>query len=298
MIPRVSRIIREIKSLKIQGEREVAKAGLECLILTAKQSRARNRSEFVKEMRNLAGVLSKARVTEPMLRNVMRNVLLKINEYEGFENIRSVTVNLCNEEMQEMDLALVKIAKIGSGQIGSGETILTHCHSHDVVGILLEAKKQGKNFEVIVTESRPKLQGMLTAKDLLKAGIKVTYCVDSAIGWVMKKVDRVLVGCDAILADGSIVNKIGTFPIALVAEKFSVPFLVAGETLKFDPQTIMGIPEPIERRDPKEVIEPRKLPGARIINPAFDVTPADYIHALITERGIMKPEVLRKMIEI
>jgi ribose 1,5-bisphosphate isomerase len=297
MYPKVSRIIRNIKSMKIQGAREVAKAGLECFILTAKSSKARNRSEFVKEIRNLAGVLAKTRVTEPMLRNVMKNVLLKLNEYEGFENIGSATVNVCKGEMREMDLALINIAKIGSGQIENGDRVLTHCHSHDVIGIFLEAKKEGKRFEVIVTESRPRLQGILTAKDLLKAGIKVTYCVDSAIGWVMKKIDKVLVGCDAILADGSIVNKIGTFPIALVAEKFGVPFLVAGETLKFDTQTLMGIPEPIEKREAKEIIEPRKLPGARIINPAFDVTPADYIYTLITEKGIMRQEVLRERID-
>ena len=173
-----------------------------------------------------------------------------------------------------------------------------HCHSHDVVAILLEAKKQGKRFDVIVTETEPRRQGELTARDLLKAGIKVTYCVDSAIGYVMKSADRVLVGCDAILADGSIVNKIGTFPIAIVAQRFGVPFYVAGETLKFDTQTIAGIPEKIEQRDPKEVIDPKKIRGAKIINPAFDVTPADYVHSLITEKGIMKPEMLRREINL
>jgi ribose 1,5-bisphosphate isomerase len=295
MLPKVSRMVRDIKSLKIQGAREVAKAGLECLILTAKSSNARNRSEFLKELQGISGVLAKARETEPMLRNVLRNVLLRMNEYEGFDKTGTAAVNVCREQVREMDLALLRIAEIGAGQVENGDRVLTHCHSHDVVGIFLEARKQGKRFEVIVTESRPKLQGILTAKELLKAGIRVTYCVDSAMGWVMKKTDRVLVGCDAILADGSVVNKIGTFPIALVAEKFGVPFLVAGETLKFDPQTIMGIPEPIETRDSKEIIEPGKLRGARIVNPAFDVTPADYIQALITEKGIMKPELLRRM---
>ncbi len=296
MIPKVSRIIKDIKSMKIQGEREVAKSGLECFILTAKNSKARNRKEFMREIKSLAMVLTKTRATEPMLRNVMKNVLLRLNEYGG-ENVKEVTVNICNEELRKIDEALIKIAEIGAGQIESGDKIMTHCHSHDVVAIFLEAKKQGKRFEVIVTESRPRLQGMLTAKDLTKAGIKVVYCVDSAMGWFMKETNKVLVGCDAILADGSIVNKIGTFPLALVAEKFGVPLFVAGETLKFDPQTIMGVPEPIEMREAKEIIDPKKLPRAKVINPAFDVTPADYIHALITEKGIMRPEVLRERID-
>jgi ribose 1,5-bisphosphate isomerase len=295
MISKVSRIIRDIKSLEIQGAREVARAGLECFILAAEDSRARTRSEFLKELNGLAGILSRARATEPMLRNVMKNVLLRLNDCKGFDNLKSCTVGLCRDQVRGMDEAMLEISRIGSGQIADDDRILTHCHSHSVVGIFLEARKQGRRFGVIVTESRPRLQGMLTARELLKAGIKVTYCVDSAVGRVMKKTDRVLVGCDAILADGSIVNKIGTLPMAIVAGKFSVPFMVAGETLKFDPQTAIGMPEPIERRDAKEVIDPGKLPGADIINPAFDVTPADYIHSLITEKGIMKPELLRRM---
>lgn len=294
---KVSRIIRDIKSLRIQGAREVAKAGLECFILTAKYSRAKSRTEFMKEIKGMIGVLVKTRPTEPMLRNVIANVMLKLSEYEG-DKFKSVTANICNDEIGKIDQALISIATIGAGQVANGEVILTHCHSHDVVAILLEAKSQGKIFDVIVTESRPMNQGELTAKDLLKAGIKVTYCVDSAAGWVMKGVDKVLVGCDAILADGSIINKIGTFPIALVAQKFGVPVYVAGETMKFDVQTLVGIPETIEERDPKEVIDPKKIRRAKIINPAFDITPADYVHSLITEKGIMRPEVLRREINL
>ncbi len=295
MDPKVSRIIMDIKSLRIQGAREVARAGLECLILAARKSKARNRTAFMKEIRDLVMELAKARATEPMLRNVMKNVLLGLEEHEGSDNIGKATANLCREEIRKIDSALLKIAEVGAGQVMDGDTVLTHCHSHSVMAILREARIRGRRFEVVVTESRPRLQGILTAKELLKAGIGVSYCVDSAIGWMMKKVDRVLVGCDAILADGSIVNKIGTFPIALVAEKFSVPFLVAGSTMKFDPQTAAGVPEPIEKREPKEIIDPGKLRGASILNPAFDVTPADCIHALITEKGIMKPELLRRM---
>ena len=297
MIPQVSKMINDIKSLRIQGAREVAKAGLECFILTAKKSRARNRNEFIKEIKNLAMALAKTRPTEPMLRNVMKNVLLKLNEYDG-EKVKEVTVNVCSDELRRIDEALTRIAGIGAGQIRDGDVVLTHCHSHSVVAIFLEAKRQGRRFGVVVTESRPRLQGLMTARKLLGAGIKVTYCVDSAVGWVMKGADKVLVGCDAILADGSIANKIGTFPIALIANRFGVPFFVAGETLKFDAQTAMGTPEPIEQRDPGEIIDPKKLPSAKIINPAFDVTPAEYIHALITEKGIMRPEVVRQGIEL
>ena len=294
MIPKVSRIIRDIKDLKIQGAREVAKAGLECLILTAHKSKASKKSDFMKEINGIAGTLAKTRPTEPMLTNVMKNVLLKLVEYDEFKGIGKVTENLCRDELRDIEDALFKIAEIGSREIQDNDTILTHCHSHDVVEIFKAAKEQDKKFHVVVTETRPVMQGTLTARDLIKAGIGITYCVDSAIGYVMKAVDKCLVGVDAIFPDGSIINKIGTFPIAITAKNFGKTFMVAGETYKFTPDVNIKI----EQRNPKEIIDPKKIPGAKIVNPAFDVTPSDLIDLIITEKGTVKPRELRKLIEL
>ena len=144
-----------------------------------------------------------------------------------------ITAKQANKYMDELKLMVDEIAEKGAGEINDGDVVLTHCHSGHVMEILKRAKRKGKKFEVIVTETRPRDQGVLSAKELLGAGIKVTYCVDSAFGFVMKRVTRMLVGCDAILADGSVVNKIGTFPMALVAKRFNVPVLVAGGTYEF-----------------------------------------------------------------
>jgi len=160
---------------------------------------------------------------------------------------------------------------------------------------LKKAKEKRKKFRVIVTETRPLNQGLATAKELAAAHIETTYIVDSAVSSVMKQVTKVLIGCDAILADGSIVNKIGTYTIALVAEKFQTPVFVAAETLKYDRITVMGTAEPIEERGPEEVTDTKDLKGVKISNPAFDVTPASLISALITEKGIMRPELIREI---
>ncbi|HJW97041.1 MAG TPA: ribose 1,5-bisphosphate isomerase, partial [archaeon] len=106
----------------------------------------------------------------------------------------------------------------------------------------------------------------------------------------MKKCTKVLVGCDAILPDGSIVNKIGTLPMAIVAKAFGKPFIVAGLTSKLTHRV------EIEERDPKEVEDPANLKGAKIINPAFDITPADYVDFIITEKGIVKPHDVFEMV--
>ena len=296
--PEAQKIIDDIKALKIQGATMIAGSAVRCIEITAKKSKAKTRPAFVAELQTLNEKLSTARPTEPALRNAIKSVLLRVQIYEDFETIKRYTVQVCKNYIKELKSMIGKIADVGSNQIKDGDRILTHCHSEHVVAILRNARKQGKRFEVFVTETRPKYQGVMTAKKLLDSGIKVTYCIDAAIGYIMRDVSKVLVGCDAILADGSIVNKIGTFPIAVVANKFGIPVVVAGGTYKFDAQTILGHPEPVEHRDPSEVINPRSLPKAKVLNPAFDITPAEFVHSLVTEKGITKPEWVRELAEI
>ena len=296
--PDAQKIIEEIKALKIQGATKIAGAGVRCIEITARSSKAKSRSVFISELQELNEKLSGARPTEPALRNAIKSVLIRVQIYEDFDTIKKYTTQVCRNYIKEIKTMINKIADIGSNQIKDGDRILTHCHSEHVIAILKTAKKQGKKFEVIVTETRPKYQGMITAKKLLRSGIKVTYCIDAAIGYIMRDVTRVLVGCDAILADGSIVNKIGTFPMAITANKFGIPVVVAGGTYKFDAQTILGHLEPVEHRDPAEVVSARTLPKATVINPAFDITPAEFVHSLVTEKGITKPEWVRELAEI
>jgi ribose 1,5-bisphosphate isomerase len=274
-----SGIIKNIRNLKIQGAREIAKAGLRYLKQVARKSKAKTKEDFILELKKAADKLIKLRSTEPGLYHVLNQVLIKIQACENFKSIKKYFIQICNDCLRDMETALELIAKTGAQEIKDGDVILTHCHSHTVVAILNEAKRQGKKFEVIVTETRPLYQGILTARDLLKSGIKITYCVDSAIGYVMKGVTKVLVGCDCILPDGSIINKIGTFPIAVLAKKFGKSFMVAAGTIKFAEKI------EIEQRDPKEIINPKKIPKAKIINPAFDITPAEFIDLIITEKG-------------
>lgn len=294
-MPKVDAIVADIAALKIQGAKDIALAGIKCMRIAATESAATKTDDFADELKKVAEKVSAARPTEPALRNCISAILRKVDRYElrRIENIKKYTAMSCDRLARDIEVMVAKIAAIGAGIINEGDTILTHCHSGHVIAIFKEAKAQKKNFRVIVTETEPLRQGIITARELLEAKIPVSYCVDSAIGTLMRKVDRVLVGCDAILADGSIVNKIGTLPIAIVAQRFNIPFFVAGESIKFDSQTIAGVQEPIEQRSPDEIAQAKELNGAEILNPAFDTVPADLVTALITELGIMKPELLR-----
>lgn len=291
----VKSIISDIKQLRVQGAVEVAKAGVLALELAARRSRAGAKKELLKELRIVAREVLHARPTEPALRQAVRFVIHDLQQYEGGDFDRHF-VEMCKDHIGELNTSVEKIAGYGARIIREGDVVMTHCHSHAVVAILKHARADGKNFRVIVTETRPLMQGELTAKELTKAGVDVSYVIDSAAAHLMPGVSKVLVGADAILTDGSIVNKIGTQLIALAASAFSVPFIVAAGTHKFDSRTVLGFQEPLEERPAREVASSKRVGRASVRNPAFDITRARYITEIITEKGVYSPAALAALI--
>ena len=171
---------------------------------------------------------------------------------------------------------------------------MTHCNSHAALSILTTAFENGKGISVIATESRPRRQGLSTIHHLNKVGIPTTLIVDSAVRYYMKDVDMVIVGADAISTDGTLVNKIGTSQLALAAHESRKIFMVAAETFKFSPSTIVGNLIEIEERSADEIIDPlliADLSHLQVKNPAFDFTPPRYIDMIVTDVGIISPAV-------
>jgi len=206
--------------------------------------------------------------TEPAMKNGLKYIMNKL-EHEK-ENIIPKYISDIIEKYKNLYSDMIqnskqKIAEIGARRIPKTDrnfTVFTHCHSSLVTGILLEAKKQGKKFKVINTETQPRLQGRKTSQELLKAGIEVIHVVDSAMRWAVKhyQVDIIMIGADSITSEGTIINKIGSRLLALVAET-------------------------IEMRDPQEIWE-NPPGGIKILNPAFETVSRRYIDGLITEAGI------------
>ncbi len=286
----------KIKSLEIQGATNIALRAIEFLAEYAKNITDCNTFEdYLMKLKEAKEVLVKARDTEPALRNGLNYIIKKLEkskESTELADIPDLIGHYKNKFKSLMEKAKQKIAEIGARRFPDVEnenmyTIMTHCHSSVVTGILIEAKRQGKKFTVINTQTQPRLQGRKTANELLEAGIKVIHVVDSAMRYIVKffKVDVIIIGADSITSEGTVLNKIGSRLLALVAREASVPFYVASPLLKYSPQTSFGILEKIEMRDPKEVWEnPPK--GIEILNPAFETVSRRYIDGLITEAGI------------
>ena len=190
------------------------------------------------------------------------------------------------EILMHFDVAQQKINKAVFPLIKNNSIIMTHCHSTNVTGALINAHKKGKHFQVYLTESRPLFQGRRTAKELKKARIPVTMFIDSAIDIALSgrnKAAAVFIGADALLKNG-IINKVGSGLLAKTAKEEKVPFYVIADSWKFAKTKV-----PIEQRSLNEVWD-RAPKHVKIKNPAFEFVPKKYITGIVTEYGLMRYE--------
>jgi len=282
-----------IRSLEIQGATNIALSAIDFLSNYAKRLKCENMEIGLENLYKARDILIETRPTEPAMKNGLKFIISKLEEEKDHCDANYISDYIEKYKTQYYDMlqySKKKIAEIGARRIPSSNNkyvVMTHCHSSLVTAILLEAKNQGKNFKVINTETQPRLQGRKTAKKLLDAGIEITHIVDSAMRWAVRhfQVDLIIIGADSITSEGTIINKIGSRLLALVAHEEHVPFYVASPLLKYNPETNLGILEIIEMRDPKEIWKnPPK--GIKILNPAFETVSRRYIDGLITEAGI------------
>ncbi len=263
-------VVKDIKSVRVQGAREIAIYALNFLQNFAKKN------GFGLKLEVVAMMLEEARPTAVVLHNAL--------EIVKKEKKLSTIAKL----LKQLETSKNEIAKVGSRIVKRNSKILTHCHSGEALAIIENSKN--KKISVIATETEPLEQGIKTVKELAKNKIPVTLITDSSVAHFMKDVDEVILGSDAIRKEG-IVNKIGTLQVALAAKEFKKPFYVVGNSLKFDTRKKLVI----EERPPKEVHP--KLKGVKIRNPAFDLVPWKYVSAVVTEKGIFKPGKIVRMLK-
>lgn len=289
----LSETAENIKKMEIRGAGRIARAAVEALADFARNLDVSDPEVFKQEMQGAARTLISTRPTAVSLPNAVKYVMRALDSFESVEAAREATLSRAAEFIEHSEHAVEWIAEIGARHISDGDVLLTHCNSEAALGCILEAHRQGKEIEVYATEVRPRGQGLITIRTLNEAGIRTNYIIDSAVRYFINDVDLVIVGADAIAVNGAVVNKIGTAQIAHAANEARTNVIVAAETYKFAPRTILGEKIEIEERDPAEVLpreEAERLPFVRVRNPAFDVTPAEYIDLIITERGAIPPE--------
>ena len=288
----VEETAEKIRTMEIRGAGRIARAAVDALEAHAGTLRPATLDEFRTGMQDAADRLIATRPTAVSLPNAVRRVMRTLEPERPLAEAREAFHDEVQAFVTSSLGAVDRIAEFGSRRIRDGDVVMTHCNSDAALACILAAHHEGKAIEVYATEVRPRNQGLLTLRQLNDAGIPTQYIVDSAVRSFINDVDLVVVGADAITVTGAVVNKIGTAPIALAAHEARTNFIVAAETYKFAPLTTLGALVPIEEREPGEVLPDSiaaTLPHVRVRNPAFDVTPAEYVDLIITEQGAIPP---------
>jgi methylthioribose-1-phosphate isomerase len=296
-------VARAIRSMVIRGAPAIGVAAAMGLALAVR--RTSGRGAYLRFER-AAKLLKTTRPTAVNLQwsiDRMRHVLdasLALAPVDLYRRMRDEAIAICHEDVAANRM----LGRNGAALLGSPASVLTHCNAGALatagygtaLGVIRAAREAGKEVRVFADETRPFFQGSrLTAWELRKDRIPVTVIADNMAGSLLRagEVNCVIVGTDRTAANGDVANKIGTYPLAVMAKRHDVPFYVAAPLSSIDLECASGEDIPIERRPSKELTEYRgKLiapKGVEGLNPAFDVTPAELVTAIITERGIAYP---------
>ncbi|MFW6117624.1 MAG: S-methyl-5-thioribose-1-phosphate isomerase [Thermoproteota archaeon] len=298
----VEEVAEGIKSMRMRGAPLLGAAAAFGMALVAYHSKTKNERRLISALEEAGELLKETRPTAVNLFWAVDRILDEVKDCRG--SVEKLT-ELVLEEAQriaEEDVKANRLIGMHGGELmEEGDTILTHCNAGGLatveygtaLGVIRGAWEQGKKIEVVATETRPKLQGArLTAYELKRDGIPVTLVTDNMVGYLMynKGVDKVVVGADRIVRD-AVINKIGTYTIAVLAEEHGIPFYVAAPKSTFDLQRTAE-ETTIEERSPEEVLQfgcERIAPeGVDAFNPAFDFTPMKYVTGIICEDGVLE----------
>lgn len=276
----IEKIRENIASINIQGATNVAIATVEGMKLALKEELEQD--QVIAVGRDLANT----RLNEPMARNAVKYVEHGLRKGEKLDD-------LIDQYNQMIHDAKLKLKLYGGDALSRFNVVLTHCHSSSSTSGLIEAHRLNPNLKVVSTETRPKFQGRITSKELYDAGVDVTMIVDSiSAAFIVDDsylpVEAIVIGTDELLRNGSVINKLGSYQMALAANLGSDKFFVSTSLLKLDPSRDPSDAK-IEMRSASEVWSeaPKDL---NIINPAFEVVPNKLIDYFITEVGIIRPE--------
>ena len=290
-------VVEDVRIRQMRGGTVVTHEALTALRTAALASTSKSPEEFTAELEENAKYLTNIRAASIPLANGLRYVVSEVQQAKSrgatIQELKEVVSNSSMRFDRKLEESLQQISEIGARRLKDGDVIMTHSYSSSVIAILKKAHQQGKQFKVFVTETRPELEGQDVARELAAEGIDTTLIIDSAVSHFIEDADKVIVGAEAVAANGAIVNKIGTATIAAVAHGARVRVFVAASTYKFSPETMFGELITIEERSPSFVsdqLEKKKLPNLRIRNPAFDVTSPQDIDLIITERGVIPPQ--------
>jgi len=283
--------LNEIAADRRLGARQLVIEAIRTLKLAAETCEANSVEECLTYLEETANKLVNIKPSMASFSNAIDTLYHRAAKFKtsNLASLKAFVTHEAEQIIRGLEESSIKAVEEASKQINDGYTVLTYSRSSTVLEVLRQTTLKGKKISAIVSESRPLYEGRQLAEELSTMGIPVTFITDSALGHFMSGVDMVLVGADSILGDGSIVNKMGTYLVALAAKDKGIPFYSVCELSKFNVRNYLGEEPVLEEKEPSEVLD-TPLAGVTVRNVYFDVTPAKLVSAIITEEGIITPE--------
>ncbi len=295
--PAIDKIYNDIQKLNIQGATNVAISTFEGMKLYIELSKVEDSEEFFHELFEIGDALAHARDNEPLARNGVTYIKhffgQKYSVLPKLSVMKQEFTKLCDEYLGMIEGTKALIIEKNARNLTNIDKVMTHCHSSTAVSLIKVIGKGDRDFEVVCTETRPRLQGRITARSLVEAGVHTTLIADSAaesfaISRGSVPVDAVFIGCDQITAEGHTINKIGSWGIAAAVYYAGKPLYVVSPLLKIDPTSFFESVK-IEVRESKELWEDAPK-GLHMYNPAFEIVDKTLITGYLTEFGMVLPD--------
>lgn len=280
-----ARRLRAVKADLDSGAATLAHKVLEDIIDFADCCDAADTAELVAELRDLARQLAAARPSMVAVRNALQrwSSCLESLEKETLKEARLLAEEAANEIISELGRAKNKAIKLCRDEIQDGMTLMTHSTSSNVVGLFLACHQVDLQFKVILTESRPGMEGRNLARQLSKLGIPVEFITEAQMAYFVPQADKIILGADSLLRDGSLINKVGSRLLALAARDAGIPLWVLAESFKHS----LTAPEDVVLEEmPGDELQLEPLPDVQLRNIYFDLVPARLISAWVDEKGV------------
>jgi len=288
-------LITDIEDMKVKGAYLITCVALEALTLLTEKTAGAGEA-LVDTLTTAAKRLKAAQPSMASVANACVYVLNPLMQPKASPmsapEIQQLVTTRSQQFLVGFEQAQQQVIEVGSRVIRDGDVIFIHSYTGTLLAIFSRAREEGKQFQVIATESRPYGEGRVMVTELLKLGIPCTLIIDAAMGSYIKRANKALVGSDSILANGSVVNKMGTQLLGLACHVYGVPLYAAGSILKLSLESLQGGEVKILERPDDGAIAPSGLAENKMLqveNHIFDVTPAQYIKALITDKGVIAP---------
>ena len=288
-------VLQEIENMNVKGGSPFGRSAAWAFKLICQQEGHSDYKSFSKRIVDVKDKLNAYKPTMATINNtckIVLNLMEQKGEIANLEDIKKEIITVCNRIIRHSYEAVNQLSVYGANRIKDGDVIMMHSYSSTLMGIFIQAKKDGKNFNVICTESRPLRESRNAIKIFQELGVPVTLITDASVYEFLPTCDYVIMGADSLDVDGSVANKMGTAQVAKLAKACNKDVYIASELYKLDKRTQDGYKIVLERRTPDEIVakgDYETMEGIEVINQFFDITPASDIKAIICEYGIINP---------